>query len=112
MLQGGATKTLRQAVNLPAPVYASLNRKSRRSGRAAFPFFLMIKHYKEKRDDLPVIAQNYLLGNVTETSLTGNLTHVRDKVKEFKEESTYKPATKTKSKPSAAGSIWKGGAAE
>ena len=46
-----------------------------------------------------MIAQNYLLGNVTETSLTGNLTHARDKVKAFKEERTYKSAPKPNRSP-------------
>ena len=39
--------------------------KSRSAGGAAFPCFLTLLHCKEKRDGLPVIAQNYLLGNVT-----------------------------------------------
>lgn len=54
---------------------------------------------QRKERGLPVIAQNYLLGNVTEPSPTGNLTHVRDKVKEVKEENTYKSAPKPNRSP-------------
>lgn len=53
-----------QMVNLLNLVYAIQNQKSRRSDGAAFFPFLTLSHCKEKRDDLPVIAQNYLLGNL------------------------------------------------